>query len=54
MELNMGDNFFVKVASYKHVIRFKRKGELTSKYIAPFEILKTISKVAYRLISLRA
>ena len=31
------------------MVRFKNQGKLSSKYIEPFEILKRVSAVAYRL-----
>lgn len=30
------DKVFVKVAPYKHVMRFDRKGKLTTRFIGPF------------------
>ena len=45
----MDDAVFLKVAPLKGVMRFKKKGKLTSRFIRPFEILERIGKVAYRL-----
>ena len=39
----------LKVAPWKGVIRFGKKGKLSPRYIGPFEILECIGHVAYRL-----
>ena len=33
----------------KGVMRFGKKGKLSSRYVGPFEILERVGKVAYRL-----
>ncbi|GJX65458.1 hypothetical protein Tco_0299801 [Tanacetum coccineum] len=38
-----------KVSPWKGVVHFGKKGELAHRYIGPFEILKRIGPVAYRL-----
>ena len=40
---------FLKVAPMKGVMRFRKKGKVSLRYIGPFEILERIGKVAYRL-----
>ncbi|GKF98573.1 hypothetical protein Tco_0297356 [Tanacetum coccineum] len=39
----------LKVSPWKCVIRFGKKGKLAPRYVGPFEILKRIGLVAYRL-----
>ena len=40
---------FLTVLPMKGVMRFDKKGKLVSRYIGPFEILKKVGIVAYRL-----
>jgi len=49
IEFQPGDKVFVKVAPYKHVMRFGKKGKLAPRYIGPFEVLERVGRVAYRL-----
>ncbi|GJY43346.1 hypothetical protein Tco_0431559 [Tanacetum coccineum] len=39
----------LKVLPWKGVVRFGKKGKLTPRIVGPFEILKRIGPVAYRL-----
>ena len=49
LEFQVGDLVFLKVAPFKGVMRFGKKGKLSPRYIGPFEILERIGNVAYRL-----
>ncbi|KAA0051223.1 pol protein [Cucumis melo var. makuwa] len=49
LEFNVGDKVFLKVAPMKGVLRFEKKGKLSSHFVGPFEILERICPVAYRL-----
>ena len=40
---------FLKVSPRCDVLRFGKKGKLSSRFIGPFEFLDTVGKVAYRL-----
>jgi hypothetical protein len=43
------DKVFLKVASWKHMLRFGMKGKLALRFIGPFEIQKHIGPVAYEI-----
>ena len=49
LEFNEEDEVFLKIAPMKGVMRFGKKGKLSPRYIGPFQIVKRIGKVAYRL-----
>jgi hypothetical protein len=44
-----GDKLFLRVAPMKGVTRFGKKGKLNPHYIEPFEIMKRVGLMAYRL-----
>ena len=45
----MNDMAFLKVAPWKGVIRFQKRGKLNPKFIGPYRIFERIGPVAYRL-----
>ncbi|KAL4022825.1 hypothetical protein IC575_016571 [Cucumis melo] len=49
LEFEVGDMVFLKVAPMKGVLRFEKKGKLSSRFVGPFEILERIGPLAYRL-----
>ncbi|GJV91022.1 reverse transcriptase domain-containing protein [Tanacetum coccineum] len=49
LEFEVGDRVMLKVSPWKGVIRFGEKGKVVPRYVGPFEILKRIGHVAYRL-----
>jgi hypothetical protein len=50
LEFQIGDMVFLKVAPWKHVIRFGMKGKLAPRYIGPYKIIERIGTVAYRVL----
>ena len=49
LEFEAGDHIFLKVMSKIVVVRFSKRGKLSPMFIGPFEILKRVGTVAYRL-----
>ena len=49
LEFEVGDHAFLKVMPKKGLVRFGKKGKLSSRYIRPFEILEMVGIVAYQL-----
>ncbi|TYK02513.1 pol protein [Cucumis melo var. makuwa] len=50
LEFHVGDKVFLKVAPLKGVLQFEKKGKLSFRFVGPFEILKQVGLVAYRLV----
>nr|GFA59334.1 putative reverse transcriptase domain-containing protein [Tanacetum cinerariifolium] len=49
LEFEVGNRVLLKVSPWKGVIRLGKKCKLAPRYVRPFEILKKIGPVAYRL-----
>ncbi|WMV57971.1 hypothetical protein MTR67_051356, partial [Solanum verrucosum] len=49
MTFQTGENFLLKVSPMKGVMRYGKKGKLSSRYIGPFEVLECVGSMAYRL-----
>ena len=49
LDFEVGDHVFLKVMPRRGVIRFDKRGKLSSRFIRPFEILERVGTVAYRL-----
>ncbi|GJV33478.1 putative reverse transcriptase domain-containing protein [Tanacetum coccineum] len=49
LKFSVGDYVLLKVSPWKGVIRFRKKGKLAPRFVGPFEIVKKVGHVAYRL-----
>nr|GEU96407.1 hypothetical protein [Tanacetum cinerariifolium] len=49
LEFSVGDYVLLKVSPWKGVVRFRKKGKLAPSFVEPFEIIKQVGPVAYRL-----
>ncbi|GJS84153.1 reverse transcriptase domain-containing protein [Tanacetum coccineum] len=49
LEFSLGDYALLKVSPWKGVVRFRKKGKLAPRFVGPFEIIKKVVLVAYRI-----
>ena len=49
LEFEVGDHIFFKVVPKRGVVRFGKRGKLSSKFIRPFKTLEMVGTIAYRL-----
>ena len=49
LEFEVRDHVFLKVMPKRGVVRFGKREKLSPRFIGPFEILKRVGIVAYRL-----
>ncbi|GJT08567.1 putative reverse transcriptase domain-containing protein [Tanacetum coccineum] len=49
LEFEVGDKVMLKVAPWKGVIRFGKRGKLNPRYIGPFQIIERIGPMDYHL-----
>ncbi|GJW37541.1 ty3-gypsy retrotransposon protein [Tanacetum coccineum] len=49
LEFSVGEYVLLKVSPWKGVVRFGKKGKLAPRFVGPFEIVKKVGPMAYRL-----
>ena len=49
LQFEIGDRVFLKISPWKGVLRFRRRGKLSPRFIGPYEIVSKVGPVAYRL-----
>nr|GEV06455.1 putative reverse transcriptase domain-containing protein [Tanacetum cinerariifolium] len=49
LEFTVDDYVLLKVSPWKGEVRFRKKGKLEPRFVRPFEIIKKVGHVAYRL-----
>ena len=49
LKCEVGDLVFLRISPWKGVLRFRKKGKLSPRYMGPYEIVERIGEVAYRL-----
>ena len=45
----IGEKVFLKVSPWKKVMRFRKNGKLSPRFIGPYEVIEKVGPVAYRL-----
>nr|XP_016461710.1 PREDICTED: uncharacterized protein LOC107785009 [Nicotiana tabacum] len=46
----VGDKVLLKVSPVKGIMRFRRRGKLSPRFISSFEVLESVGEVAYKLV----
>ena len=49
IQYDIGEKVFLKVSSWKKVMRFGKKRKLSPRFIGPYEVIEKVGPVAYRL-----
>ncbi len=49
IEYEVGDKVFFKISPWKKVLIFDKKGKLSPTFIGPYDVIKHVGLVAYRL-----
>ena len=49
LQFEIGDQVFLKISPWKGVLRFGKRGKLSSRHIGPYKIVSKVGPVAYKL-----
>ena len=49
IQYEIGKKVFLKVSPWKKVMRFRKNGKLSPRFIGPYEVIEKVGPVAYRL-----
>ena len=49
LQFEIGDRVFLNISPWKGVLRFRKRGKLSPRYIGPYEIVSKVRPVAYKL-----
>ena len=49
LQFEIGDQVFLKISPWKVVLRFRKRGKLSPRFIGPYEIVSKVGRVAYNL-----
>ena len=49
IQYEIDEKVFLKVSSWKKIMRFMRKGKLNPRFIGSYEVIEKVGQVAYRL-----
>ena len=49
IQYEIGEKVFLKVSHWKKIMRFVQNGKLSPRFIGPYEVIKKVGPVAYRL-----
>ncbi|WMV25018.1 hypothetical protein MTR67_018403 [Solanum verrucosum] len=49
MDFDVHDWVYLKISPMKGVMRFGKKGKLSPQYVGPYQILRRVGKVAYKI-----
>ena len=49
LQFEIGNRVFPKISPWKGVLRFRRRGKLSPRFIGPYEVVRKVGLVAYRL-----
>ena len=49
LEFQVGDQVFMRISPRKGVLRFRKKGKLSPRYMGPYEIMERIGEIVYQL-----